>query len=317
MPAAPEPAAPAPSGPPQSRPGSAVAAVVPELPAFWELRAPDSWATIDFISDLHLAADTPNAFEALARHLQHTPADAVFILGDLFEAWVGDDSRHHGFEKQCADLLAEAASRRSVAFMPGNRDFLVGADLLRACGVMALADPTVLIAFGERVMLSHGDALCLGDVTYQRFRAMVRSPYWRDDFLARPLAVRERLAREIRHESERRKGEQLAGRLVDIDCAAAVRWMHEAAAPTLIHGHTHAPGSEEMAPGFTRHVLSDWVLDDPSDEHPGAHCPPRAELLRWRRGSLQRLPPADATPAPATPAATSPAALTSSPTRAV
>jgi len=254
----------------------------PALPVFWEVRAPANWQSIDFISDLHLGAETPRTLGAFADHLRHTDADAVFVLGDLFEVWVGDDARHEGFEAECADVLSDATSRRTVAFMPGNRDFLVGVDFLKACGVMALSDPTVLLAFGERILLSHGDALCLADSTYQAFRAQVRSNAWRDEFLARPLGARRKLAREIRAESERRKREEGAGRAVDIDFAAAVGWMHECGAPTLIHGHTHAPGSEAIAPGFTRHVLTDWDLD---------HGHPRAEVLRWRRSGLTRQPP--------------------------
>ena len=253
----------------------------PGLPSFWEVRAPESWASIDFISDLHLAEDTPRSFEAWADHLLSTPADAVFILGDLFEVWVGDDARHAGFEARCADVLAEAAATKIIAFMAGNRDFLVGGEMLKACGVMALPDPTVLIAFGERLMLSHGDALCLADVDYQQFRLQVRSDEWRTTFLSRPLAERRELARHIRAESEQRKTLNAGAPWYDVDSGTAVRWMHEAGTPTLVHGHTHRPGSEAMAPGFIRHVLSDWDLDHGQ----------RAEVLRLRRGGLSRVAP--------------------------
>lgn len=252
------------------------------LPTFWELAAPADWTAIDFISDLHLAEDTPRTFEAWAAHLRDTPASAVFILGDLFEVWIGDDARHTGFEARCADVLAEAASRRPVAFMCGNRDFLVGAELLRECGVMALPDPTVLIAFGERLLLSHGDALCLDDVEYQRFREQVRSRGWQREFLARPLDERAQIARSMRAHSEQRKRGMAPADWSDIDKATAVRWMHEAQAPTLIHGHTHRPAHEDLAPGYVREVLSDWDLD-----HAGA---PRAEVLRLKRSGLARLP---------------------------
>jgi UDP-2,3-diacylglucosamine hydrolase len=253
----------------------------PGLPSFWEVRAPDAWTSIDFISDLHLAEDTPRSFEAWADHLLSTPADAVFILGDLFEVWVGDDSRHAGFEARCADVLANAAATRTIAFMAGNRDFLVGGEMLKACGVMALPDPTVLVAFGERLMLSHGDALCLADVDYQQFRRQVRSDEWRSTFLSRPLAERRELARHIRAESEMRKTANAGAPWYDVDSGTAVRWMHEAGTPTLVHGHTHRPGSEAMAPGFIRHVLSDWDLDHAE----------RAEVLRLRRGGLSRVAP--------------------------
>jgi len=252
------------------------------LPTFWEVHAAAEWRTIDFISDLHLAEDTPRTFDAFASYLSQTPADAVFILGDLFEVWVGDDSRHEGFEARCVDVLGDCASRCAMGFMVGNRDFLVGAEMLKSCGVLALSDPTVLIAFGERLMLTHGDALCIADVPYQRFRSMVRSPAWRGDFLSRPLSDRYKAARDVRQESERRKREHAGGQYVDIDVATAVRWMHEAGTPSMIHGHTHMPGSETLAPGFQRHVLTDWDFD---------HCEgsPRAGVMRWKSDGMQRL----------------------------
>lgn len=254
----------------------------PALPVFWELVAPADWTAIDFISDLHLAEETPRTFEAWAAHLRDTPASAVIILGDLFEVWIGDDARHTGFEARCADVLAEAASRRSVAFMCGNRDFLVGGGLLRDCGLRALPDPTVLVAFGERLMLAHGDALCLDDFDYQRFRAQVRSPAWQREFLGKPLAERAQIARSMREHSEQRKRTMAPADWSDIDKATAVRWMHEAQTPTLIHGHTHRPAHEDLAPGFVREVLSDWDCD--------AADPPRAEVLRLTRGGLARIP---------------------------
>jgi UDP-2,3-diacylglucosamine hydrolase len=252
-----------------------------ELPTFFEVRAPNAWTCIDFISDLHLAEDTPRSVDAWAEHLLCTPADAVFILGDLFEVWVGDDARHTGFEARCAEVLAEAAAVRSIGFMAGNRDFLVGAEMLKACGVMALPDPTVVIAFGERLMLSHGDALCIDDIEYQQFRREVRSDAWHAGFLAKPLAQRRELARQMRARSELRKATQAGAAWFDVDSASAVRWMHEAGTPTLVHGHTHRPGSEAMAPGFIRHVLSDWDLDRAQ----------RAEVLRWKRSGLSRVAP--------------------------
>ncbi|HEY2925349.1 UDP-2,3-diacylglucosamine diphosphatase [Piscinibacter sp.] len=259
----------------------------PALPTFPEIVAPESWRAIDFISDLHLADNTPRTFEAFALHLRRTDADAVFILGDLFEVWVGDDAAQHGFEARCAAVLADAAQRRVVAFMAGNRDFLVGPALLRACGVRALADPTVLVAFGARTLLSHGDALCLSDVNYQRFRAQVRSDSWQREFLSRPLVERRQLARDMRDASQRRKAQQAAGEWFDLDRGETLRWMQAAATPTLIHGHTHLPASEQLGPGFERHVLSDWDLEQAGPAR-------RAEVLRWRRDGLVRMAPATA-----------------------
>ena len=113
--------------------------------------APAHWRAIDFISDLHLAENTPLVFEAWAAHMRHTRADAVFILGDLFEVWIGDDMAERGFEARCVEVLRRAAEARTIAFMPGNRDFLVGDAMLEASGVMRLADPTLVLAFDQRV----------------------------------------------------------------------------------------------------------------------------------------------------------------------
>ncbi|WP_418314821.1 UDP-2,3-diacylglucosamine diphosphatase [Piscinibacter sakaiensis] len=263
----------------------AAADVPTRLPRFWEFEAPAAWRQIDFISDLHLADDRPRTSAAFASHLRETPADAVFLLGDIFDLWVGDDTITQGFEARVVDLLAEAAARRSIAIMVGNRDFLLGDRMLKASGAMALADPTVLVAFGRRFLLSHGDALCLGDTAYQRFRAEVRSTRWQHDFLALPIDERRRQAQAIRQESERRKQSHQRADWVDVDPGSAVRWMHEAGAPVLIHGHTHCPGSEPMAPGLVRHVLSDWELDD-------AGQPTRAEVLRLSADGFERLAPA-------------------------
>ncbi len=253
---------------------------------FWEFQAPPAWQRIDFISDLHLAEDRPRTFEAFAAHLLNTPADAVFILGDLFDLWIGDDSRAADFEARCVEAIAEASTRRSIAFMAGNRDFLVGDRMLKACGAMALADPAVMIAFDQRILLSHGDALCIADLPYQRFRSEVRSSIWQAAFLALPMAQRREQAMAIRQQSEQRKRMTSRDDWIDVDPASAVRWLHEAGASVLVHGHTHCPGSEPLAPGLVRHVLSDWELDD-------AQEPPRAQVLAWSAGRFARLAPSD------------------------
>lgn len=253
------------------------------LPQFWEFAAPAGWRVVDFLSDLHLQADHPHTLEAFAQHLRHTPADAVFILGDLFEVWVGDDARHGPFEASVAELLKEASASRSLAFMAGNRDFLVGAAFLRECGAMLLPDPTVLVARGERLLLTHGDALCLADAPYQRFRAEVRTERWRQDFLARPLAERRALALQMRAASQQHQRGQRPELWADVDTRAAVQWMHEAAAPLMVHGHTHRPGTEALAPGYTRAVLSDWVFEPPGTA--------RADVLRLSPRGLERVAP--------------------------
>ena len=253
-----------------------------------EIVAPPSWRRIDFISDLHLAEDTPRTFAAWRDYLLHTPADAVFILGDLFEAWVGDDARHAGFEAQGAAVLSAAAARRPLFFMVGNRDFMLGDEMLAACGVQGLADPTLLAAFGERVLLSHGDAWCIADVEYQQFRRQVRDSAWQAKVLARPLAERRLMARSLRSESERRASEH-QGEWADVDTPTALQWLKRTNATTLVHGHTHRPATQSLAPGFARHVLSDWSLDDGDHGHVA-----RAEVLRWEGGRWPRLAPAAA-----------------------
>jgi UDP-2,3-diacylglucosamine hydrolase len=245
------------------------------LPQCWEYCIPAGWRSIEFISDLHLSEKSPQTTAALRRYLDETSADGVFILGDFFEVWVGDDARHEGFGAEMASLLKRAASRRAVGFMVGNRDFLVGGDFISHCGLIALPDPTVLIGFGQRLLISHGDALCVADLPYQEFRAQVRSATWQQAFLAKPLAERVEIAQRIRQQSQHRRTHSDPMSEADVDGATAVRWLHEAGCATLIHGHTHRPGVDPLARGFVRQVLSDWDLDDLDSGLP------RAQVLRW------------------------------------
>ncbi len=263
---------------------------VPPIAAEWTL--PAAWRTLDFISDLHLQACEPATVQAFRHYLHATQADAVFLLGDLFEVWVGDDAllEPGSFEAECAATLREAAARRPLFFMQGNRDFLTGAQFDALCGTTTLADPTVLECGNQRILLSHGDALCLDDADYQRFRAMARSAAWQAGFLAQPLQVRRDQARGIRQESESRKRESdghgaAMPTYADLDAQATRSWLHAAGAATLIHGHTHRPADHDLGDGLRRIVLSDWDLAAPV---------PRAEVLRWERGmGLQRLPLSD------------------------
>lgn len=267
------------------------------VPRAAELSAPPSWRTVDFISDLHLSADEPATLAAWQHYLQRTPADAVFILGDLFEVWVGDDviaapapldAASH-FELRCALTLQDAARRLSLFFMHGNRDFLVGQGLMSFSHAHLLDDPTVLSFAGQRWLLSHGDALCLDDKDYVQFRALVRGSAWQDAFLAKPLAERQAIARELRRQSEARK--QSVKDYADVDPAAARQWLAAASAHALIHGHTHKPAVHELGEGYSRVVLSDWDL---------AAQPPRADVLRLSAAGLQRLDLASAVePSPA------------------
>jgi UDP-2,3-diacylglucosamine hydrolase len=268
------------------------------LPAFHELVAPPAWQRIDFVSDLHLLGSEPANFVAFAHYLHTTPAEAIFILGDLFEVWVGDDvlADTASFESRCCQALRQCALSKSIFFIHGNRDFLVGSTCLLASGMQGLPDPTVLTVADTRYLLSHGDALCLADVDYQKFRAQVRSSAWQQQFLAQPLQERMNQARAMRAQSEARK--QQSTSWVDLDPQETQRWMHAAAAQHMVHGHTHEgvdhvfgsiPGA--VANPSTRHVLCDWHADAQ---------PPRAQVLRLTRSTapheiaaalrVQRLP---------------------------
>lgn len=249
------------------------------LPQFPELLAPADWRRIDFLSDLHLSPETPATLAAFEAHLQATTAEAVILLGDIFEVWVGDDGRFEGFEAQVLSVLRAASQRLQLFFMAGNRDFLLGAEMLADAGMQGLADPTVLIAFGERWLLSHGDALCLSDQTYQAFRNQVRNPAWQSQFLTQPLDARRAIARQMRDGSKAQQVEVLA--YADLDTAACVAWLQASGCKTLIHGHTHRPAVHELGvPGLRRHVLSDWDLEADA---------PRADLLRLRQAGLRRI----------------------------
>lgn len=252
------------------------------VPPITEWVAPGTWRAVDCLSDLHLDAAHPVTLKALRDYLDRTRADAVLLLGDLFEVWVGDDAilEAGGFEGEVCALLRRAAERRPMAFMHGNRDFLIGGGFMRATGITLLVDPTVLVLGETRWLLSHGDALCLDDVPYQQFRTLVRSHDWQARWLAQPLAARRAQARGIRDESQSRKQAQTVW--VDIDRAAALAWLAAAHAPALVHGHTHRPADELLAPGAVRHVLTDWDLDAP---------PTRAEILRLSREGARRVAP--------------------------
>ncbi len=250
----------------------------PVLPATALFQADPAWRRIDLLSDVHLHPGMPRTFAAWRAHLLTTPADAVLMLGDLFEVWVGDDARGQGFEADCLAVLRQASQHRTLAFMPGNRDFLVGDAFLAEADVARLADPTLLQAFGGRWLLSHGDALCLADTDYQQFRRQVRSSAWQQQFLALPLAERQRQARAMREASAAHQADQGPTPWSDVDDDAAAAWLAQADASALIHGHTHRPALHRLAGGRSRRVMGDWDFDT---------APPRASMLRLSAAGLQ------------------------------
>jgi UDP-2,3-diacylglucosamine hydrolase len=245
--------------------------------------APLGWRVVDFISDLHLLASEFTTFASFENYLAQTPADALFILGDLFEVWVGDDLLHATgdtdaqFIQRCQRVLRAAASRMHIYFLHGNRDFLLCQAGAAQCGMQLMADPSVLDFDGRRWLVSHGDALCLDDVEYQQFRRLVRSSAWQADFLSKPLAERQLIARGLRDNSEARKSSCASD--ADVDTQAARAWLRSTQASTLIHGHTHRPAEHVLdagtQPPLRRLVLSDW---DATAQ------PPRLEVLRLQAG---------------------------------
>ncbi len=222
------------------------------------MQAPPYWRVIDFISDLHLQASEIATFQAWKSYMQGNTADAVFILGDLFEVWIGDDGLDD-FESACLEVLKQATTRQAVFFLHGNRDFLLGRAAANASGIALLPDPVSLAFAGSRWLLTHGDALCLGDVEYQQFRSVVRTDEWQKDFLAKPVPERQRIARELRDASNDRKAQNLV--YADIDPPTAQSWLSAAHTLHMIHGHTHRPGDSDVGAGCRRSVLSDWDMD--------------------------------------------------------
>lgn len=251
------------------------------LPRFAELTAPSAWQSVEFISDLHLQASDPATFDTWRRYMGSSRADALFILGDLFEVWVGDDLVDEpGFASDCASVLQAAARRMPVFVMHGNRDFLMGDGLMRMAGATLLDDPTVFTFGGARWLLTHGDALCISDTNYMRFRAQVRDATYQRAFLAKPLAERVAIGRAMRAESDARKGEGPRPDYGTVDDALAAQWLAAADAKTMIHGHTHQPREHDLGHGLTRIVLSDWDF---------AATPPRCEVLRVDVWGAQRV----------------------------
>jgi UDP-2,3-diacylglucosamine hydrolase len=257
------------------------------------LQAPDHWRAVDVISDLHLQPGEPGTFEAWRHYMASTPADAVFMLGDLFEVWVGDDvvaepssdgSPTSSFESRCVDVVRLASQRLDVFVMHGNRDFLMGPTLMTRLHAQLLNDPTTLAFADQRWLLTHGDALCLDDTAYMQFRAQVRGDAWQQAFLAKPLEERKAIARDLRSQSEARKRASSKENYADVDTTAAISWLASAGATTMIHGHTHKPADHDLGAGLQRVVLSDWDVQA---------RPPRAEVLRLSvdpAAPMRRLP---------------------------
>jgi len=224
-----------------------------------------------FISDLHLTpqrADITGAFE-LFLHEVPQGGDTLYILGDLFEYWAGDDdlaAPEPNFGARIAAALAKVAGRGiGLYFIHGNRDFLLGEGFAQAARVSLLPDPYVFELHGMKTVLLHGDTLCTDDTQYQAFRAQVRAPLWREAFLAQPLAQRHAQIEELRQRSETEKAVKPMD-IMDVNEDEVRRVLAETGAIRMIHGHTHRPGRHDYVMAGSarkRWVLPAW------DQHAG------------------------------------------------
>ena len=214
------------------------------------------------ISDLHLEEERPDISRAFFRFLQEQAqhADALYILGDFFEVWVGDDERRP-LQVQVIEALRALSDRGiQVYFLHGNRDFLIGQQFAEEAGVQLLDDPTLVELGGQPILLMHGDTLCTRDTEYAKFRAMVRNPQWQAMMLKRPLVERQTMARQLREMSmARNQGKQME--IMDVTQEEVERVMEQHQVRRLIHGHTHRPQVHQLSVAgqdAKRYVLGDW-----------------------------------------------------------
>lgn len=210
-----------------------------------------------FISDLHLDAARPHVLTGLAAFLQRIAhCDALYILGDLFESWVGDDDDSTLATDTAHLLHTFSDAGPPIYLMAGNRDFLIGKAFARAAGATLIPDPRQINLYGTPTLLLHGDSLCTGDTAYQSFRARARDPRWQADMLSHSLPERRALAqrlRQISHEAKSNKAQDITE--VDQTSVHAVASEHRV--QRMIHGHTHRPGRHDTDFG-ERWVLGDW-----------------------------------------------------------
>ena len=216
-----------------------------------------------FISDLHLEPGRPDIGEQFEGFLrgEARDAEALYILGDLFEAWIGDDEPHPYYNRIQDDLAAYSASGPRCFFMHGNRDFLVGERFAARTGFELLADPVVHTFYGTDVLLAHGDRYCTDDHEYQAVRRTVRDPAWQQQVLALPVEARRKMAGDARAESSAANAAKTMD-IMDVNAAAVEAALDEAGVRTMLHGHTHRPAIHDflLADGrpARRIVLGDW-----------------------------------------------------------
>ena len=218
-----------------------------------------------FVSDLHLQAEMPATATAFLRFLkQHAmQAERLYLLGDIFEYWAGDDDLTSPFPQQIVQALRKVSDAGVALFwISGNRDFLVSNAFAAATGATLLADPHVFDYTTRRYLITHGDALCTDDIAYQQFRAQVRQPEWQAAFLARPLEERKAIIATMRTQSQQHQQEQMmqSELIMDVNPEAVAELFSISQAHVMIHGHTHRPATHQHG-STVRYVLSDWDQD--------------------------------------------------------
>tara|TARA_Y100000739_G_scaffold95365_1_gene81643 strand:- start:1357 stop:2085 length:729 start_codon:yes stop_codon:yes gene_type:complete len=230
-----------------------------------------------FISDLHLERiESPitNIFTAFLDDLNQN--DSLYILGDLFESWIGDDNVSE-LSQYISDRLLMLSERNiSVAIMHGNRDFLIGEDFCKASSIELINDPRIIEIDTKKVMLTHGDELCTDDKEYQAFRSVVRNPLWQKDFLNFPISKREKIAGEAKDASKDSK-ENKAMEIMDVNTDAVLKAFNDQNIEIMIHGHTHRPNIHKVSnegKNLTRYVLGDWSKNS-------------AIILKWNEAEVE------------------------------
>ena len=219
-----------------------------------------------FISDLHLRAEQPGTSAAFQQFMSTLApkAEAVYILGDLFEYWAGDDDLTDPFHALIIESLHQLSAHGTrIYVMHGNRDLLMGDKLAQASGATLLVDPTLVDLYGTPTLLSHGDQLCTDDIEYQKFRSQVRSEKFKEKFLAQPLVERKAFIAQLRQQSIAAKQVKDSA-IMDVNDAAVADMLREYGYPRLIHGHTHRPMRHEHM--VDTHRCERWVLSD-WDQH--------------------------------------------------
>lgn len=215
-----------------------------------------------FISDLHLCASRPVINAAFINFLQNTASKvkALYILGDLFEYWAGDDDIDDVFHQQIISGFKKLSeSGVKVFLMHGNRDFLIAEGFCQMAGITLLDDPTIIDLHGKKALLSHGDDLCTDDVAYQQFRTQVRDKEWQHEFLSQPLQARKKQIEAIRTRSEQEKT-QKSLEIMDVNAEAVNALLGKYQPDLLIHGHTHRPNQHTI--DLNGRLISRWVLGD-------------------------------------------------------